>query len=216
MRVVIIILVVTIVLLSGGVFVVGPGVSSSFRAFGSEEKGTEVETTVAATGILVETVKAPGEVEPKTSVEVSAEVSAKIIELPFEESAEVRRDDLVAKLDDRELQATLLMSQARRDGDQARLSADQVRLEGLKTRLEFARRELARQEKLYESGDVSRRDYDNALEQVENIETNLQETTYAIAASESSSPAPRRTSSARTTGSARRSSALPSTGASRC
>ena len=119
-------------------------------------------------------------------MQISAEVSAKILELPFDESAAVRRGDLVAKLDDRDLQANLDMARARRDGEAARLKSDRARLAGLQTRLEFARRELERQQQLYESGDVARKVYEDALQAVEDLESDEQATTHSLAVTESS------------------------------
>ena len=52
--------------------------------FGGPE-ATVVRMEPAAVGVLVETVSAPGIIEPKRKVDVSAEVSARIVELPHRE-----------------------------------------------------------------------------------------------------------------------------------
>jgi multidrug efflux pump subunit AcrA (membrane-fusion protein) len=52
---------------------------------GASSKPTVVRIEKAQRGELIEFVSAPGEIEPKTKVEMSAKVSARIIELPYEE-----------------------------------------------------------------------------------------------------------------------------------
>ena len=54
---------------------------------------TTVRIEEAAPGELTEIVTAPGEVEPKTKVEISAKVSGRVVELPFEEGEEVTAGD---------------------------------------------------------------------------------------------------------------------------
>ena len=76
-----IIIIVVIVLV-----VVAGGIGAAFR---HKMKGGKKSTTVrienAKRGELIEFVSAPGEIEPKTKVDISAKVSARIIELPYEE-----------------------------------------------------------------------------------------------------------------------------------
>ena len=66
-------------------------------------QAAKVRLATVARGDLVRTVSAPGQVEPKTKVEISAQVSARIIALPFREGQAVRRDDVIVRLDGREV-----------------------------------------------------------------------------------------------------------------
>ena len=70
-------------------------------------QASQVRLTAARRGDLVRTVSAPGQVEPKTKVEISAQVSARIIALPFREGQTVKKDDVVVRLDGRDLAALL-------------------------------------------------------------------------------------------------------------
>ena len=47
------------------------------------------------TSKLIETVKAPGQIEPHTKVDISAEVAARIESLPFREAELVKKGDIV-------------------------------------------------------------------------------------------------------------------------
>jgi len=185
-KILLVILLLIVAALVTGALVAGPQLRQTFSVLVTEPKGTEVWAEPAAMGTLVETVQAPGEIEPHTHVQIQAEVSAQIMELPFREGQEVRKGDIVCKLDDKDLKAALVSARARRDGERFRLQADQARLEGLQGNIAFARRELERMQTLYETGDVSQRDLDNALERVDDLNTSIQATTYSISVAESS------------------------------
>ncbi|MHC4653091.1 MAG: efflux RND transporter periplasmic adaptor subunit, partial [Planctomycetota bacterium] len=135
---------------------------------------------------LIETVSAPGGIEPLTMVEISAEVSARIEQLPLREGDPVRQDDVIVKLDDVDLKAALDASKARRDGEQFRLQSEEARLAGLLRTLAFARKTLSRQTALYETGDVSRSTLDDAQERVEDLEASVEASTHSISVIESS------------------------------
>lgn len=150
-----------------------------------EPPRTEVRTEEALTRTLIETVSAPGEIEPLIKVDISAEVSARIEELPVREGAHVERDDVIVRLDDRNLQAAKESAKARRDGEKFRLQSEQARLAGLKTSLAFARKTFKRQQALFESGDVSLSTLDNAQERVDELKTSVESSTHAISVIES-------------------------------
>ncbi|MHC5113406.1 MAG: efflux RND transporter periplasmic adaptor subunit [Planctomycetota bacterium] len=186
MKIVMIILVVLAVAIVGGALLAGPQLRESLSKFKPEPARTKVRAEPANADRLVETVSAPGEIEPHTRVELRAEVSARILELPFREGDEVRKDDIICKLDDRDLTATLVRATAQRDGEQFRLRADKARLEGLVSTLNFAKKELDRMQSLYDTGDVSGREMENAMERVQDLDASLEATKYSISVVESS------------------------------
>ncbi len=65
------------------VFMVGIQVLIRIGAFGAFRKGIVVRVEQAQRGELIEFVSAPGEIEPKTKVELSAKVMARIVALPY-------------------------------------------------------------------------------------------------------------------------------------
>jgi HlyD family secretion protein len=177
--------VLAIVIVIGTIVVVGLAPEGLMDVFTPEPSRTEIRTEVAERRPLFETVSAPGGIEPLTMVEISAEVSARIEQLPLREGEQVRQGDLIVKLDDVDLKALLDASEARRDGEQFRLQSEQARLAGLLKTLAFARKTMERQSALYESGDVSRSAFDDALERVEDLETSVEASTHAISVIES-------------------------------
>jgi HlyD family secretion protein len=135
---------------------------------------TEVRMTEAKKGVLVESVSAPGVVEPKRKVDVSAEVSARIMELPAREGARVKKGDVLVRMDGRDLQAALAGAEARRDGDRFRLEAERSRIQGARQNQENVRAILARLQALHDTGDVSRQQLDDAIARARDVESQVQ------------------------------------------
>ncbi len=177
--------ILAVLVIGGAVLLVSLAPEGLKMSFGSKPQGTEVRMEPAERRALVETVTAPGEIEPLTKVEISAEVSARIELLPFREGETVRRDDVIVKLDDRDLKAALKSAQALRDSEQFRLQSEQARLSGLFQHQVFARRTLERQQALYDSGDVSRSTLDDAMEAVEDLDASIEASTHLISVIES-------------------------------
>lgn len=182
------IIVVLVVIFAGLGFVVQ---SSGVRAkieqqFNPKLKPLEVKFGSLETGDVVRAVNAPGEVEPRENVEISAQVSARIVELPFDEGDRVKKGEVVVRLDNRDLAALL-------DGAKAQLRGEEARLDGARAQLANAEVELARRQKLVSNGDIpqveleaAQLDYDRAL-------SNCDRLSKASRARGRTSGAPRRT-----------------------
>ena len=119
------------------------------------ETGTLVVTEPAALGDIVRTVSAPGSIEPRTNVQVSSQVSARVLALPFREGDRVRSGDVVVRLDPQNLVAAL-------DSARAGLRGQEARLDGSEARLITARLEFERIRSLFETGDVTRAELEAA------------------------------------------------------
>ncbi len=148
--------------------------------------GFEARTAAVRQGSLLETVSAPGFVEPIAKVDISAQVSARITLLPFREGDLVKKGDVVVQLDDRNLKAGLESTVARRDGERARLEAERARIEGPMQSLENSKRTLERQRKLFETGDVARQALEDATVRVDELSASIAAMRKTIGALESS------------------------------
>ena len=153
-----------------GLVVAGPAALEFLPSFANKDDALAVRIAKVTARELVETVSAPGELDPEVKVDVSAEVSARILEIPFREGATVRHGEVIVKLDDRDLQASLLAQMARRDGERFRLRSEQERLAGPTSQLANAKATLERQESLFKTGDVSRASLDDAIARVRELE----------------------------------------------
>jgi HlyD family secretion protein len=180
------IILIVLVVLVGLVFAAG-------RMFGGtgEVPPTAVRMEEVQRGELTEFVSAPGEIQAKSKVSISAKTAAQIIELPFEEGAIVKKGDVLVRLDDTEMQARLRATMARRAGQAANLGVAQAQIEAAKARLasnrvmrDQAKRDLARQTALYESQDVSRQIVDDAQSKHDQLAAQVQAEELALKADE--------------------------------
>src|SRR5262249_19878359 len=139
-----------VVLCGGGgyYFARSPQFQEMKSKFAGKAKTTEVRMEEARKGDLVRSVSAPGSIEAKTDVKISAQVSAKIIALPFEEGDDVKKDDIVMRLDARDVTASLESAQAAEATEVARLAGAQADLERMQA-------EVERQRKLAQSHDIA-------------------------------------------------------------
>lgn len=120
-----------------------------------DQKQTEVRIDAVKRGDLVRMVSAPGTVEPQTKVQISAQVSAKIIALPFREGDDVKKGDVLVRLDADDYIAAL-------ESAKAALKGDEARLEGLQAALVEATSERKRMRGLFETKDMAQADLDSA------------------------------------------------------
>lgn len=141
--------------------------------FSGEGKATQVRLEPVVRGDLTKTVSAPGLIEPRTKVEISAQVSARIIALPFREGQEVKKDDVVIRLDADDLAARV-------DSAKARLNSSQAGLEGAKATYQNATGELARRKELFDTKDISKAELDQAEEAYRAAESRLRQAEFAI------------------------------------
>ena len=186
MKILLIVTLVVAAVVIGGALLAGPKLMEGLAGLRPEPKRTEVRVEELVLRTLVEAISAPGVVEPHTKVDISALVSARIEELPFREGEEVKKTDVIVRLDDRDLKAALGAAEARRDGERFRLESEGARLAGLISNLAFARKEFQRQQDLYASGDVSRKALDDAQERLGDLEANVDAANHNISVSESS------------------------------
>lgn len=94
-----------------GLFVFGGGMEW-MKNLQPRVKPLEVRMEAVGKGNLVRTVSSPGVIEPRTKVQVSAQVVAKILALPFREGQPVKKGDVIVRLDGRDLAAALEAAQA--------------------------------------------------------------------------------------------------------
>lgn len=159
---------------AGGYFIAQ---SKEFREllqnFNPSDKPLEVRIGKVEKGTLTRTINAPGTIEPKTKVQISAQVSARIVALPFREGESVKAGDVVVRLDARDLAAALESAQASK-------AAEEARLEGNRATLARARAEVERQRQLAASGDTSKSALEQAETDLRRAETGVEASTHAI------------------------------------
>jgi HlyD family secretion protein len=175
---IIIIVVVALVLTVVGVMV--------NRSRKNKDPGEVVRVEEVKQGELTEEIGALCEIEPNEIVQISARVSARIVELPYDEGAVVTCGDpnasppvpasLLIKLDAKDMESQLRIAQANRDAQEAQIEVEKERIEGckaditaLEASLEQAENDLKRKQGLYETRDISKADFDQVKYKVETL-----------------------------------------------
>lgn len=180
-RVIIITVVITLVV----VFGLGMALNAGK---GKTDNATVVQIEDVNNGRLVEIVSAPGEIEPKTNVEISAKVSARIIKLPYDEGDIVTCGDpnasppvpasVLVRLDSKDLESRLTSAEAGRAAQAAQIEVEKARIEGqkatlkgLEASLKQAQRDLGRQRELLQSKDISQATFDQTKLKVDEYQS---------------------------------------------
>jgi HlyD family secretion protein len=142
------------------------------------ERATTVRTEVVERRDLVATVTANGQIQPKRKVDISADVSGRVVALAVEEGQMVERGDLLLRIDPTTFQAAVRRQQAA--VSQARAQASQSEASLLQ-----ARQALARSERLAQSEElISAADLEDARTRVSVAEAQYQAARYAIESAE--------------------------------
>jgi HlyD family secretion protein len=160
----------------------------------SKASAAQQEITVrvepASRGDLIEIVSAPGQLQPKTKVTISAKTTARIMSLPFDEGATVTKGNpqtqppvppsTLVKLDSKDLQAQLQAAQARHRAQAAQIASGEERLKAQEAQIIAARaqlldaeRDLRRQSELLHSNDVAATIVDQAQTKVDQFRAQL-------------------------------------------
>jgi HlyD family secretion protein len=182
--------------------VVAAGIGAAYRyKIKGGNKSTTVRIENAKRGELIEFVSAPGEIEPKTKVEISAKVSARIIELPYEEGDTVTCGDpnanspipasVLVRLDAKDLESRLTSAEASRaaqvaqmEVDKERIASQQSSLTGLEASLKQAQRDLERQEGLLESKDIAQATFDQAQAKYDELKSQYEAAKHTLKSAE--------------------------------
>lgn len=118
-------------------------------------KGTKVNANEVTSTDLVEKVSASGRIQPKTKVDITAEINGEIVALPVREGQRVQVGDLLVVLDTVQLAS---------EANQARYRLEEIRarMEGAQTSLDQAKEEFERQERLFDKNLTSETLYKDA------------------------------------------------------
>jgi len=141
-------------------------VKDMLKGLRGQQDAPKVKVEAVGRGDLTRTVSAPGAIDPKTKVKISARVSARVIALPFKEGQDVKEGDVVVRLDAEDLKAAL-------DQSRAGLRADEARLEGTQAALTRIRADVERMRTLFGSKDKSQADLDASEAEILQAEANL-------------------------------------------
>ena len=153
--------------------------------------GTKVSTEFPAKRTIVETVSANGKIQPEKDIKISPYISGEVVELYVKEGDEVKKGDLLAKIDPEiyktnyeQIEASLQMQKANQANSKARLAQ-------AKAQFAKADEDFKRSKKLFEQKVISQSDYDAAVSaftvseaEVTAAEENVKAAEFSVSSSE--------------------------------
>ncbi|PHS63454.1 MAG: efflux transporter periplasmic adaptor subunit [Flavobacterium sp.] len=141
--------------------------------FGKTGNFKQVEVTNIEPITIIETVAATGKIQPEIEVKLSSEVSGEIIELPIKEGQQVKKGDLLVRINPDLVQARLTQSQAGLQNVKAVLTQAEAGLRN--SELSYNRNKL-----LFEKGVISRSDWEKSVTDYEVSQANVKSAYYNV------------------------------------
>ncbi|MFC4633969.1 efflux RND transporter periplasmic adaptor subunit [Dokdonia ponticola] len=136
-------------------------------------KGKLVDTELVARATIVETVAATGKIQPEIEVSISSEVSGEIIALPIAEGQDVKKGDLLVRINPDLVQGALNQVQAALQNSRSGLAQAEANLK-------VAKLNYDRNKPLFEKGVISRSDFERAQSDYEVAQANKQSAYYNV------------------------------------
>ncbi len=130
-----------------------------FKPFGHKDEAYTFETVKVEKGKITSVVTATGTIEAVTSVDVGTQVSGIIDRIYVDFNDDVKKGEIMAQLDKKQLAAQLEQSRATLDQAQAQLTYQEATFNRMKA--------------LYEKKLIAQSDYDQALYNYENARSSL-------------------------------------------
>lgn len=157
------------------VVVLGLGsVAFAAVAKGSRKAGREVRTEAVARRDLVAIVTASGKIQPKTKVDISADISGRVLQVAVEEGQWVNRGDLLLRIDASQYEGAVRQGEAAVAQNRAREAEAQAQL--IK-----AQGDLRRSEQLARGQDlIAAQDVDAARTQAQVAAAGVQAARFAV------------------------------------
>lgn len=137
----------------GAAVVVVAGVVTGMVVRGRGDKTLEVQTAKVDRQKIVQKVNATGKIQPKTQVEISADVSAKIARLPVVEGQWVEKGTLLVELDRERYVAAV-------ESAEANVRSAEANATLVRENMNRAEKEFARSKELLATGLESQADFD--------------------------------------------------------
>ena len=153
----------------------------------------EITTELAQRRTIIETVTANGKVQPEVEVKISADVSGEIIELFFKEGDEVKKGDLLVKINPDIYVSIRERAVAALNSSKANLANSKARLAQAKAQYINTEASFKRNQTLFKDAAISQSDfdaaqaaYDVAKAEIEAAQQNVLGTEYNIKSAEAS------------------------------
>lgn len=159
----------------------------------SGDKAIVIATETAQKRNIIETVSANGKIQPEVEVKISSDVSGEIVELFVKEGDQVKKGDILCKINPLIYESNLSRMAATLNGTKANLSNSKARLEQIKASFVNIESSFVRNKKLFEQGaisqaefDASKATYEGAIADIKGAEENVNAAEYNVKSNEAS------------------------------
>ena len=158
---------------------------------GGRNEGTKVSVEKVTKRTITQTVSANGKIQPEKDIKISPYISGEVVELLVKEGDEVKRGDLLAKIDPEIYISAFDQSEASLNTQKASEANARARLSQMTAQFENAKLTFERQEKLFKENVISQAEYDQAKSayqvakaQVEASREDIKATEYMVKSSQ--------------------------------
>jgi HlyD family secretion protein len=151
----------------------------------SRESGAEVNVEKLQKRDLEAVVSASGTVQPKRSVDISADTMGRVTSLAVNEGDRVQAGQLLLQIDPRNLTSAVQRSEAGLEAARSAVAQSRTAVESTRLGLKQAQDNLARQQELARQGLITRETLERAENEVKLRQQDLQAQTQAVTAAES-------------------------------
>lgn len=159
----------------------------------SGKKAVDIITERAQRKYIIETVSANGKIQPEVEVKISSDVSGEIVELFVKEGDQVKKGDILCKINPLIYESNLTRMAATLNGAKASLSNSKARLEQVKASFANIEASFQRNKRLFEQGAISQSDFDaakaayeGAVADIKGAEENVNASDYNVKSTEAS------------------------------
>ena len=129
---------------------------------GKRNEGTKVATEKVTKRTIIQTVSSNGKIQPEKDIKISPYISGEVVELYVKEGNQVKKGDLLAKIDPEIYISQFDQSEAAVNTQKANLANSKARLAQVRAQFENARLTFERQDKLYKENVISKSEYDQS------------------------------------------------------
>ena len=140
---------------------------------GNNDDSKIVELSKVAQTTIVETVSATGKIQPEIEVKISSEVSGEVIALPVKEGQQVKKGDLLVRINPDLYESGVNRSVASMSTTKAGLSQADAQVKEAKANYD-------RNKKLFEKGIISKSEWDRLVSAYEVAVANKQSAYYQV------------------------------------
>jgi HlyD family secretion protein len=171
------------ILIAAGVVIVILTILKSAGIIG-DDNSIKVSAEESAVRTILETVSASGKIQPEVEVKISADVSGEIVELPVKVSQQVKKGELLCRINPEIYVSNLERMQASVNSSKANLESSRQRLQQAQSQFEKTELNFNRNKKLFADKVISASEFEAVKSAYEVSKAELESARQGVKASE--------------------------------